>query len=145
MHRKSSVPFGSVIKAFLFIIVNILQNFQKFLHDNWSYFQIIANEGQVGFWRKYNTKIQHVSLLSPFICRCLPSVVITIKIILNQQKCYNQWILILFKHSPLETRGKLSSVNFHKDLRDRYWGCASQLLPIFSPVPSHCPRCLCKS
>ena len=63
MHRKSSVPFGSVIKAFLFIIVNILQNFQKFLHDNWSYFQIIANEGQVGFWRKYNTKIQHAFTL----------------------------------------------------------------------------------
>ena len=46
--------------------------------------------------------------------------------------------------ATLETRRKLDCVNFEKDLWDRYWGRAGQLLTNFFPVPSNSPRILCE-
>ena len=58
--------------------------------------------------------------------------------------CSSQPTLIIKRafFATLETRRKLDCVNFEKDLWDRYWGRAGQLLANFFPVPSNIPRSL---
>ena len=48
----------------------------------------------------------------------------------------------VFASATLETRRKLSRVNFRKGVWDRYWGRAGQRLANFSTTPSHRPRIL---
>ena len=60
--------------------------------------------------------------------------------------CSSQPTLIIKRafFATLETRRKLDCVNFEKDLWDRYWGRAGQLLANFFPVPSNIPISLCE-
>ena len=48
----------------------------------------------------------------------------------------------VFASATLETRRKLSRVNFRKGVWDRDWGRAGQRLANFSTTPSHRPRIL---